>query len=188
MRVLIRIVIALFIFIALMLGVVAWKTVPQLNFAEKGMRWDWHWSYFEPFSNGIQATRTQDTKQLLLRRVYLQESTAVFVGTTLDNKFEIDVVNQGLCEPESSKWVSVSVNGQPMSHVPMVCEGSGESYIYRFVGNKLRSLEFGIDDHFIREDFSQWPISEIKADQFKQQHSAFFNKQGEGEEHQWLRD
>ncbi len=87
MRVLIRIVIALFIFIALMLGVVAWKTVPQLNFAEKGMRWDWHWSYFEPFSNGIQATRTQDTKQLLLRRVYLQESTAVFVGTTLDNKF-----------------------------------------------------------------------------------------------------
>ena len=188
MRVLIRIVIALFIFIALMLGVVAWKTVPQLNFAEKGMRWDWHWSYFEPFSNGIQATRTQDTKQLLLRRVYLQELTAVFVGTTLDNKFEIDVVYQELCEPESSKWVSVSVNGQPMSHAPMMCEGSGESYIYRFVGNKLRSLEFGIDDHFIREDFSQWPISEIKADQFKQQHSAFFNKQGEGEEHQWLRD
>ncbi|EOA9035595.1 threonine transporter RhtB [Vibrio harveyi] len=188
MHSLVRILIILIAFIAALAGIVAWKTIPQLHFVEKGMQWNWHWSYFEPFSNGIQTTRTQDTKQLLLRRVYLQDSTVVFVGTTLDNKFEIDVVNQASCEPKSSKWVSVSVNGQPMSHVPMVCEKTGETYIYRFIGNKLRTLEFGIDDSFIREDFTLWPISEIKADQFKQQHSTFFNKKDGGEDHQWLRD
>ncbi|MGI9949161.1 threonine transporter RhtB [Vibrio hyugaensis] len=188
MRLLIRLVITFFIFLFAVGTLVAWKTVPQLQFVEKGMEWDWYWEYFLPFSNGIQSTRTQDTKQLLLRRVYLEDATVVFVGTTLDNKFEIDVVNKDACEPKSSKWVSVSVNSQPMSHVPMLCEDSGEGYIYRFVGSKLKSLEFGIDDNFIREDFSQWPIADIKADQFKQQHSAFFNKQGDGQEHQWLRD
>lgn len=35
MRVLIRIVIALVLFIVVLLGIVAWKTVPQLNFVEK---------------------------------------------------------------------------------------------------------------------------------------------------------
>ncbi|CAH1608386.1 MULTISPECIES: hypothetical protein [Vibrio] len=188
MRVLIRLIISFVVFLFAVGAFVAWKTIPQLHFVEKGMEWDWHWEYFLPFSNGIQTTRTQDTKQLLLRRVYLQDATAVFVGTTLDNKFEIDVVNEDACDPESSKWASVSVNGQPMSHVPMLCEASGEGYIYRFVGPKLKSLEFGIDDHFIREDFRLWPISEIKADQFKQQHSTFFNKQGDSQEHQWLRD
>ena len=84
---LVRILIILIAFIAALAGIVAWKTIPQLHFVEKGMQWNWHWSYFEPFSNGIQTTRTQDTKQLLLRRVYLQDSTVVFVGTTLDNKF-----------------------------------------------------------------------------------------------------
>ena len=188
MRALIQIAIALLSLIALFLGIIYWKTVPQLNFAERGMGWEWQWSYFEPFSNGIQVTRTQDTRQLLLRRVYLKESVVVFFGTTLDNKFEFDVVNQDNCVPESHKWISVSVNSLPISEASMVCEASGKSYIYRFVANKLSSVEFRIGDDFIREDFSQWPVSEIKTDQFKQQHSAFFNKQTGSNEHQWLRD
>jgi hypothetical protein len=50
------------------------------------------------------------------------------------------------------------------------------------------SLEFGVEKAVINEDFKQWPIDDIKVDQFKQQHSSFFEKQGEEVEHQWLRD
>lgn len=71
---------------------VAWMTLPQIKFSPRGMEWGWHWAHFEPFSNGIQKARTHDTKQLLLRRVYLDDAIVVFVSTTLDNKFEIDVV------------------------------------------------------------------------------------------------
>lgn len=77
MRLLIQLILILLLFLAAMVGAVAWKAVPQLQFEQRDMDWQWHWSYFHPFSNGIQQARTQDTKQLLLRRVYLEESLAI---------------------------------------------------------------------------------------------------------------
>ncbi|WP_046028815.1 hypothetical protein [Vibrio vulnificus] len=187
MRLLTSVALVSVIFLSGFAPFVALKTVPQLNFASKGMDWQWHWAYFLPFSNGIQQTRTQDTKQLLLRRVYLEDDIAVFVSTTLDNKFEIDVFKAAKCNASSSEWASVSVNGAPMTQVPLKCEPSGDGYLFRHVANKLKSLEFGFEDGFIIESFAQWPINEIKADQFKQQHPTFFKKQGV-EVELWLRD
>lgn len=138
MRLLTSVALVSVIFLSGFAAFVALKTVPQLNFASKGMDWQWHWAYFLPFSNGIQQTRTQDTKQLLLRRVYLEDDIAVFVSTTLDNKFEIDVFKAVKCNASSSEWASVSVNGAPMTHVPLKCEPSGDGYLFRHVANKLK--------------------------------------------------
>ncbi len=188
MRLLIQLILILLLFLAAIVGAVAWKALPQLQFEQRDMDWQWNWSYYHQFSNGIQQARTQDTKQLLLRRVYLEESLAIYVMTTLDNKFEIDVVKEESCKPDSSIWAMVSINNEPASHVPMVCDSSGETYFHRHVRPKLVSLEFGVEKAVINEDFKQWPIDDIKVDQFKQQHSSFFEKQGEKVEHQWLRD
>lgn len=174
--------------IAVLGGVVAWITLPQLAYAPRGIDWHWHWSYFQPFANGIQVTRTQDTKQLVLRRVYLNDALVVYLSTTIDNKFEIDVVKEGACEASAQQWVTAAVNNQSLSHIPMVCEKSGQSSIFRYVTPRPQTLEFGIDETFITEAFVDWPIKDIKVDQFQQQHPEFFKKQGAQVPHQWLRD
>ncbi|PMS98797.1 threonine transporter RhtB [Vibrio parahaemolyticus] len=188
MRNLYRLALMLTLFLLGFASAVAWMTLPQIKFSPRGMEWGWHWAHFEPFSNGIQKARTHDTKQFLLRRVYLGDAIVVFVSTTLDNKFEIDVVQEKTCKPNATTWASVSVNRQRMAHVPMVCDSVGQSYFYRYIGKHLDSLEFGVDESFITEDFAHWPIADIKVDQFKQQNAKFFEQRGEKVEHQWLRD
>ncbi|MFH4614014.1 threonine transporter RhtB [Vibrio diabolicus] len=188
MRNIYHLLILLVVFITGVVGAIVWQTWPQVQFAQRGMTWSWHWGYFEPFSNGIQQTRTQDTKQLLLRRVYMNDGIVVFVSTTMDNKFEVDVVKEQSCEPKTTTWASVSVNHQRMRHVPMVCDALGQSYFYRYIGKHLESIEFGVGDSFVTEAFSDWPLSELKSDQFKQKNAKFFQERGEKVEHQWLRD
>ncbi|HHF3129922.1 threonine transporter RhtB [Vibrio diabolicus] len=188
MRNIYHLLILLVVFITGVVGAIVWQTWPQVQFAQRGMAWSWHWGYFEPFSNGIQQTRTQDTKQLLLRRVYMNDGIVVFVSTTVDNKFEVDVVKEQSCEPKTTTWASVSVNHQRMRHVPMVCDALGQSYFYRYIGKYLESIEVGVGDSFVTEAFSDWPLSELKSDQFKQKNAKFFQERGEKVEHQWLRD
>ncbi|MFB1093516.1 threonine transporter RhtB [Vibrio diabolicus] len=188
MRNIYHILILLVVFITGVVGAIVWQTWPQVQFAQRGMTWSWRWGYFEPFSNGIQQTRTQDTKQLLLRRVYMNDGIVVFVSTTMDNKFEVDVVKEQSCEPKTTTWASVSVNHQHMRHVPMVCDALGQSYFYRYIGKHLESIEVGVGDSFVTEAFSDWPLSELKSDQFKQKNAKFFQERGEKVEHQWLRD
>ncbi|MCS0344627.1 threonine transporter RhtB [Vibrio diabolicus] len=188
MRNIYHLLILLVVFITGVVGAIVWQTWPQVQFAQRSMTWSWHWGYFEPFSNGIQQTRTQDTKQLLLRRVYMNDGIVVFVSTTMDNKFEVDVVKEQSCEPKTTTWASVSVNHQRMRHVPMVCDALGQSYFYRYIGKHLESIEVGVGDSFVTEAFSDWPLSELKSDQFKQKNAKFFQERGEKVEHQWLRD
>ncbi|HHX8649275.1 threonine transporter RhtB [Vibrio antiquarius] len=188
MRNIYHLLILLVVFITGVVGAIVWQTWPQVQFVQRGMTWSWHWGYFEPFSNGIQQTRTQDTKQLLLRRVYMNDGIVVFVSTTMDNKFEVDVVKEQSCEPKTTTWASVSVNHQRMRHVPMVCDALGQSYFYRYIGKHLESIEVGVGDSFVTEAFSDWPLSELKSDQFKQKNAKFFQERGEKVEHQWLRD
>ncbi|MDN3702671.1 threonine transporter RhtB [Vibrio artabrorum] len=189
MKLLIRIFLILTIFTFALGSTALWRGFKQLHFVEKGLDWSWLWEYYLPFSNGLQVTRTQDTKQLLLRRVYLEENIVIFVLTTFDNKLEVDIVNKETCEPKSNKSIFISFNHQPISHSFMTCESSGESYIYRAINKRLKSVEFSFNNHNFREDFTQWPISKLKADQFKQQHSNFFEKQrGASGSYQWLRD
>ena len=174
MRNIYHLLILLVVFITGVVGAIVWQTWPQVQFAQRDMTWSWHWGYFEPFSNGIQQTRTQDTKQLLLRRVYMNDGIVVFVSTTMDNKFEVDVVKEQSCEPKTTTWASVSVNHQRMRHVPMVCDALGQSYFYRYIGKHLESIEVGVGDSFVTEAFSDWPLSELKSDQFKQKNAKFF--------------
>ena len=188
MRLLFRFTIILIAFIAILLGTMAWKMTPQQEFLSRGMQWKWHWEYFIPFSNGIQVTRTKDTRQLLLRRVYLEESVAVFLGTTLDNKLEIDILAEDHCTKGDIKWIALSVNHNKRSHRPMECETSGESYLYRYIASNISSIEIGINEFYIREDFNNWPAHELKADQFRQQHSTFFRNQEGHNDERWLRD
>ena len=106
----------------------------------------------------------------------------------MDNKFEVDVVKEQTCEPKTTTWASVSVNHQPVRHVPMVCDAFGQGYFYRYIGKHLESIEVGVGDSFVTEAFLDWPLSELKADQFKQKNAKFFEERGENVEHQWLRD
>ncbi|GEM74534.1 hypothetical protein [Vibrio sagamiensis] len=188
MRLLIRFTVALTALIAIILGSVAWQAIPQKKFLSREMEWNWHWEYFLPFSNGIQVTRTKDTKQLLLRRVYLEESVVIFLGTTLDNKFEVDVLSKEHCTKGDIKWISVSVNHRKISHRPMECEASEESYLYRYISSNIKSIEVGINEFYLRETFSNWPVHELKSDQFRQQHSRFFKSKDGHNNERWLRD
>lgn len=184
----IKILITGVIMLLLIIGLMGINTVPQLNYLKRSMDWAWHWAYFEPFSNGIQQTRTRDTQQLLLRRVYMEQSIAVFVMTTLDNKLEVDLVYQNACKVGKNRKLNLWINGEYKENATMSCEVNELSYIYRYVDNKLESLSLELGTIHLEEDFSYWPINELKADQFKQQHSNFFRKNGKNVEHDWLRD
>ena len=79
MRNIYRLLILLAVFIVGIGAAVAWHTWPQVQFAQRGMIWSWHWGYFEPFANGIQQTRTQDTKQLLVDFGFSSEEIAKLI-------------------------------------------------------------------------------------------------------------
>ncbi|TKF24289.1 threonine transporter RhtB [Vibrio genomosp. F6] len=183
-----KLLIAGVVILLLIIGLVGINTVPQINYLSRNMDWDWHWAYFEPLSNGIQQTRTQDTRQLLLRRVYIEKSISVFVMTTLDNKLELDIVYQNDCRVGEYKNLNLLINGEHKENTAMVCETNGQSFIYRYVDTKLETLSLALDSIHLEEDFAFWPVDELKLDQFKQQHSSFFRKSGESVEHDWLRD
>jgi hypothetical protein len=188
MRLLVKTSLLLTITIFSTLGVILWNTVPQLQFDSRGLDWRWDWYYFEPFSNGIQATRTNDTKQLLQRRVYLKESLVIYVSTTIDNHYEVDVVYGKPCKIGSPGKIEILINEQGIDESAMNCEQSQQSTIARKVVPKLKNLTIKISDKYIKENFELWPLSELRSDQFKQRHSQFFNSVEKSENHQWLRD
>ena len=169
------------------LGVILWNTVPQLQFDSRDLDWRWDWYYFEPFSNGIQATRTHDTKQLLQRRVYLKESLAIYVSTTIHNQYELDIVYRKPCKIDYPEKLEIHVNEQVIDQSGMKCEKSQQSTIVRKVAPILKTLSININGKYINENFDHWPLSDLRSDQFKHIHSRFFNSFEKSENHQWLR-
>ena len=65
----------------------------------------------------------------------------------------------------------------------MVCDALGQSYFYRYIGKHLESIEVGVGDSFVTEAFLDWPLSELKADQFKQKNAKFFGHIGQSNAH-----
>lgn len=188
MRFLVKVSLMLTIAIFSTLGVILWNTVPQLQFDSRELDWRWDWYYFEPFSNGIQATRTHDTKQLLQRRVYLEDSLAIYVSTTIDNQFELDIVYGKPCKIGAPKKLEILINDKKIDNSSVSCEKSLQSTIVRKVIPTLKTLSIKINGKYIKESFEYWPLSDLRSDQFKQRHSGFFNSFEGSENHRWLRD
>lgn len=160
----------------------------QLNYLARNMEWSWSWLYYEPFSNGIQTARTDDTKQLLFRRVDKNNKIATYVDVTYTNTFEVAVIHEKNCQPKSIMSATVKLNHRTINNVEFVCEDNGQSYLFRTTAKKLSQFKIETAEFSSSEDFSNWPIKELKKDQFVQQHSNFFKNKGNEDVYEWSRD
>ncbi len=160
----------------------------QLNYLVRNMEWSWSWLYYEPFSNGIQTARTDDTKQLLFRRVDKNNKIATYVDVTYTNTFEVAVIHEKNCQPKSIMSATVKLNHRTINNVEFVCEDNGQSYLFRTTAKKLSKFKIETAEFSSSEDFSNWPIKELKKDQFVQQHSNFFKNKGNEDVYEWSRD
>ncbi|WP_244887161.1 hypothetical protein [Aliivibrio fischeri] len=160
----------------------------QLNYASRDMDWEWSWMYYEPFSNGIQTTRTKDTKQLLFRRVNTSSKLTTVVNITYTNKLEIIVTYEDSCVSGSFFPATLKLNQTPQQQINFQCEKNGRGYLFRRTANQLTSVQIKSDKFELKENFSEWPIDELKKDQFIQQHSNFFKEKGQSDVYEWSRD
>ena len=160
----------------------------QLNYSARNMEWSWSWMYYDPFSNGIQTARTNDTKQLIFRRVDESNNMAIYVDVTYTNTFEVIVINEQICQPKSTMPITIQLNNLPPEIAHFVCEDNGQAYLFRQITKKLSRLKIEAKNVTLSEDFANWPIEKLKKDQFVQQHSSFFKGKGEEDVYEWSRD
>ncbi len=78
---------------------VAWMTLPQIKFSPRGMGGGGTGRTLSRFLM-VSKARTRHQTAIVKTRVYLDDAIVVFVSTTLDNKFEIDVVQEKTCKTE----------------------------------------------------------------------------------------
>ncbi|OCH14747.1 MULTISPECIES: hypothetical protein [unclassified Aliivibrio] len=172
----------------LILGLLWQHSSSQLNYLKRDMVWSWSWAYYEPFSNGIQTSRTNDTKQLIFRRVDTINKISTYVDVTYTNTFEIIVIHEQYCQPKAIIPTTVQLNDLPEQSANFVCEDNGKSYLLREVVKHLSTFKLQTLDFNLSEDFSNWPIEELKKDQFIQKHSNFFKDKGDDTVYEWSRD
>ncbi|WP_236783305.1 hypothetical protein [Aliivibrio fischeri] len=83
---------------------------------------------------------------------------------------------------------SVSSFFKAFSVALILSEKNGQSYLFRRTANQLTSLQIKSDKFELKENFAEWPIDELKKDQFIQQHSNFFKGKGQNDVYEWSRD
>ncbi|MGF1907134.1 MULTISPECIES: hypothetical protein [Aliivibrio] len=160
----------------------------QLNYFPRNIDWSWSWSYYEPLSNGLQVGRTKDTKQLILRRVNRANNTSIYVDTTYTNTFEVVVIHEAVCQPKSRIKATLQIGDLTPETTSLICNDDGTRYLFRQVWRKLSNLYLKSKDFSLSEDFSNWPLGDLKKDQFMQLHPTYFRDKGEADVYEWSRD
>lgn len=147
--------------------------------------YDWEWLGLPFIGSGVQVARTQDTHQLLLRKLYLPSLMEVSVYTTMDNKLVLQVTRSQDCKTHLT--AKLKLNKGEAEPVELTCNEEGVLR-YSKVIRHLNTLDLAIDGATFNIDFSEWNISELQKDQFKQLHPEYFKRLGEAPKYQWSRD
>lgn len=147
--------------------------------------YDWEWLGLPFIGSGVQVARTKDTHQLLLRKLYLPSLMEVSVYTTMDNKLVLQVTLFQDCKANLA--ANLKFNKGEAQSIELTCDEKG-ALRYSKVVRHLNSINLAIDGTISNIDFSEWNLSELQKDQFKQLHPEYFQRLGEGPKYQWSRD
>lgn len=153
--------------------------------AYKDSGYDWEWLTLPFVDSGVQITRTRDTHQLLLRKLYPMQSIEVSVYTTMDNKLVLQLTNFSSCRGDASGHLKI--NKSDSQTVTFSCDKQ-EQLRYSRILRHLSRAELEINGKTLVIDFSDWNIADLQKDQFKQLHPEYFKRLGENPEYQWARD
>lgn len=151
----------------------------------KDRGYDWQWLGFPLLDSGVQITRTKDTHQLLLRKLYPLRSLEVSVYTTMDNSIVLQVTSYTPCNSDAK--ARLVLNGKIEKTVNLTCTNSKELK-HLSVVHTLKQADFEFNGHLTKIDFAQWNVDDLEKDQFKQLHPEYFKRLGETTEFQWSRD
>ncbi|GAD80612.1 hypothetical protein VEZ01S_38_00010 [Vibrio ezurae NBRC 102218] len=154
-----------------------------LSYQSKG--YDWQWLSFPFIDGGVQVTRTSDTHQLLLRKVYFFHSAEVSVYTTMDNKLVLHLSRFQACSGPNQ--TQIQLNQLPPQKVTFSCENNNQ-LSFSTVTTHLNKMIVNFEESELTINFADWNISDIKKDQFKQLHPHYFERLGQPSKYQWSRD
>jgi hypothetical protein len=149
---------------------------------------DWKWYKYHLMGHGIQTARTSHSHQLLLRSIDQKNHSALFVNTTLENKFAVVVLVEKQCEKQKSYAASLETNHAQPKTIHFICDDSGNALFFRQVWKKPLGLKITLGASTIEQDLTTWDLDVLKKDQFMQLHSEFFNKIGKKYPYKWSRD
>ncbi|PMM08455.1 hypothetical protein BCT61_01100 [Vibrio breoganii] len=151
----------------------------------KDRGYDWQWLGFPLLDSGVQIARTKDTHQLLLRKLYPLHSMEVSAYTTMDNNMVLQLTIFTSCDNDVE--AQLAVNHDIERTITLTCTDSNELR-YLSTEHSLEQANIKLNGRSTKIDFTPWNIAELKKDQFKQLHPAYFERLGESPEFQWSRD
>ncbi|GAB7218624.1 hypothetical protein [Vibrio comitans] len=177
----------LFILIACMISIALLSALGSLYglLIYKDRGYDWQWLGFPLLDSGVQITRTKDTHQLLLRKLYPLRSMEVSAYTTMDNSMVLQLTVFTSCD--SDVEARLTLNDDKETTIKLQCAGSTELR-YLSTEHTLEQATIELNGSFTEIDFTPWNIAELQKDQFKQLHPEYFKRLGETTEFKWSRD
>lgn len=156
----------------------------DLNFINKGYDWHWKDNYF--MSHGIQLTRTNDTHQLILRKVDRDSQSSIFLSTTIDNKFDVVFVIKYKCKNNIDYFGYLENSSK--ERIQFQCNQDDDTLYFRHAWKKLSSFNFSILNRKIIFNKDDFDLSLLKKDQFMQLHPRFFKDKNVDDLYEWRRD
>ncbi len=183
-KVLITIGMLLFIFIAY----ISYQSYQAVTFVNNGLSWLW---VNDPMirydTTAIQSARAKNSKQLVYRRVYLDQQLAVSLNTTNNHYFSFTFVKSMQCNESTPYQATVTVNDESPNSVNFSCL-SPDAAIFRIAEPKFHQLQVtGKDLHFeLKRD--EWDFNGLKKDDYMQLHYQFFRKHSSETVYPWDRD
>ncbi|CAM3544363.1 hypothetical protein VA7868_03024 [Vibrio aerogenes CECT 7868] len=161
-----------------------WQYEADLHYLNQQMAWKV--THFYPFNSQMQIARTHDTNQLVLRKVDRKNHMAVFVSTTINNRFDILFLIEQACT--SGQAYPAIMNTPQSERVSFQCDPERGVLSFRRVWKKPVSFRMIVNHQIVNFQPSEWDFPLLKKDQFMQLHAGFYQRQNVANVYEWRRD
>ncbi|SHO59007.1 hypothetical protein [Vibrio quintilis] len=165
-------------------GWFVWQYEADLHYLSQQMAWEVNTS--DPLNSRMQEARTHDTNQLVLRQVDRSNHLAVFVSTTMDNRFEVLFLVRQRCGGNHT-YPAILDSGTG-ERILFQCDPDSGTLSFRRVWKKPASFHIIFNNQILHFKPAEWALSRLKKDQFMQLHARFYQRKQVANVYEWRRD